>query len=312
VLLVSEPGNLFVAKVLEANPLVQLGIRRKLPETTPAGTVMVYHRQVPNPLPPGNVLVIDPTNDCDLWKVGDKLQNPLVAKQDKESPLMAHVRLDNVVMPEARQLTFTPAAGKPKVLASALTGEPLFSALERPEGKVLILSVNLDKGDLPLRTAFPILATNALNWFAGARGELREAYAAGAIAEITLPNSPAKEGEPAQEYLLRSPRGHTRPLPPGVSRTTIGPLDECGIWSIVPRTQERGAARQAEPVLEIACNLSNRAESDLRPPKELPDAATETGSTADFVGRPIWFYLLALAWGLAGLEWYLYQRRWIS
>ena len=114
VLLVSETSNLFVAKVLEANPLVQLGIRRKLPETTPAGTVMVYHRQVPTPLPPGNALVIDPANDCDLWTVGARLQNPLVAKQDKESPLMAHVRLDNVLMPEVRQLTFTPAAANRK------------------------------------------------------------------------------------------------------------------------------------------------------------------------------------------------------
>ena len=88
-----------------------------------------------------------------------------------------------------------------------MTGEPLFSALERPEGKVLILSVNLDKGDLPLRTAFPILATNALNWFAGARGELREAYATGAIAEITLPTTPAKEGERPRSICCAVPGG---------------------------------------------------------------------------------------------------------
>jgi hypothetical protein len=28
--------------------------------------------------------------------------------------------------------------------------------------------------------------------------------------------------------------------------------------------------------------------------------------------RPVWFYLIALAWLLAAVEWYLYQRRWIS
>ena len=78
----------------------------------------VYHRAVPANLPPGSVLVVDPTNDCDLWKVGDKLQNPIVTQQDKDSPLMAHVRLDNVLMPEARKLTFTPAAGKPQILAA--------------------------------------------------------------------------------------------------------------------------------------------------------------------------------------------------
>ncbi len=301
VLLVSETGNLFVAKVLEANPLVQLSLIRALVADAPAvpGRITVYHRQVPNPLPPGPTLVIDPENDCDLWTVGDRLQNPLVAKQDKDSPLMAHVRLDNVLMPEARKLTFTPAAGKPQVLVSALTGEPLYAALDRPEGKVLVMTVNLDRGDLPLRTAFPILATNALTWFAAGRGEIRPALAAGDTTEVTLPGS-------GGDHVLRSPGGHTRPLPPGVSRTTIGPLDECGIWSIVP------AAPGAEPVQEIACNLANRAESDLRPARELPDETAERTAVADVLGRPIWFYLLALAWLLAGLEWYLYQRRWIS
>jgi hypothetical protein len=28
--------------------------------------------------------------------------------------------------------------------------------------------------------------------------------------------------------------------------------------------------------------------------------------------RPIWFYLVGAAWLLATVEWFLYQRRWIS
>jgi hypothetical protein len=49
---------------------------------------------------------------------------------------MAHVRLDNVLLPESRKLAFTPAAGKPQVLAGAVTGDPLFALIDRPEGKV--------------------------------------------------------------------------------------------------------------------------------------------------------------------------------
>ena len=306
VTLVSASGDLFIEKVLEANALVRLNVIRKLPaggdkpRRSQAGAVMVYHHQVPNPLPPGPALVIDPDVGCDLWEVGDKLQNPLVTKQDRDSPLMAHIRLDNVLMPEARKLTFTTAAGKPQILAAALTGEPLLVALERPQGKVLILTVNLDKGDLPLRTAFPILVTNTLGWFAGGRGELREALAAGAITEVTLPETIGSE------YLLHGPDGQTRKLPPGVKRTTVGPLDQCGVWSIVADTPG------ATPIQEIACNLANRAESDLRPPEALPSLGEEPARTMGFAGRPIWFYLLAAAWLLAGLEWYLYQRRWIS
>jgi hypothetical protein len=300
VTLVSEEGNLFVEKVLEASPLVKLSVAKKLSPAPRPGTVTVYHHTVPTPLPPGPALVIDPATSCDLWQVGDKLQNPLVTQQDKESPLMAHVRLDNVLMPEARKLTFTAAAGKPHVLAGALTGEPLYVALDRPEGKVVVLTVNLGLGDLHLRTAFPIMATNALNWFAGGRGELREALATGATTEVALP--PAAAGD----WLLRAPDGQTRKLPPGVARTTVGPLDQCGVWSVVAPTLD------AKPILEIACNLANRGESDLRPPEALPAATAETGVAAGFTGRPVWFYLIAAAWLLAAVEWYLYQRRWIS
>lgn len=311
VVLVSASGDLFLEKVLEANPLVRLSVSRR-PSPQPlsprggrgargeGGAVVVYHRKTPSSLPPGPALVIDPEGDCDLWRVGNKLQNPIVTKQDRESPLMAHVRLDNVLMPEARELTFTPAAGKPQVLAAALNGEPLLTALDRPQGKVVVLTVNLDKGDLPLRTAFPIFVTNALNWFAGERGELHEALATGSTTEVTLPD-PTKIG-----YLLRSPDGSTRKLPPDVPKTTVGPLDRCGVWSIVPDKAD------AVPIREIACNLCNRDESDLRPPEALPSWGEEPTRALGFTDRPVWFYLLAAAWLLIAIEWYLYQRRWIS
>jgi hypothetical protein len=296
VVLVTE-GNFFLERVFEAMPLVKLSIVKELPAAVPPGGLLVFHRKVPEKLPPGRVLVIDPSGPTDLWEIGDYLQNPVVARQDKDSPLMAHVRLDNVLLPEARKLT---PRGKPQVLAVAATGDPLYCAFERPEGKTLVLTVNLDKGDLPLRTAFPIITTNALSWFAGNQGELRESLAAGAVTEIELPS--ASGGE-----LLLWPPGDKqgRKLPAGVTRTTIGPLDRVGVWAVAARqpTDEAPAA------LEIACNLASRAESDLRPPEGL--TARDEPVTAGFV-NPIWFYLLAAAWLLAGLEWFLYQRRWIS
>ena len=49
---------------------------------------------------------------------------------------------------------------------------------------------------------------------------------------------------------------------------------------------------------------------DLRVPEGLETKATIGG--AGFVGRPIWYYLIASAWFLAAFEWFLYNRRWIS
>ncbi|HET6879015.1 MAG TPA: BatA and WFA domain-containing protein [Pirellulales bacterium] len=298
VTLVTE-GNLFLEKVFEANPLVKLTVAKKPPSQPAPGAITVLHRQVPERLPGGPVWVIDPTGSCEMWQVGEKLENPIVTKQDKDSPLMAHVRLDNVIMPEARKLSFSET---PKVLVGAVTGEPLYAYFERPEGKVLVLTVNLDQGDLPLRTAFPIMATNALAWFAGHRGELRESLASGAITEVELPT-----GSP----VLLAPSGRQRPLPSGLSKTSIGPLDECGLWQVVPATKD-GDASDAKRPLELACNLANRQESDVRTPEALLEKRTPTTLAAGLFVRPVWFYLIALAWLLAATEWYLYQRRWIS
>jgi hypothetical protein len=294
----SPTGNLFLQKVLEANPLVQLTTSKEMPKEFATGAVKVFHREVPAKLPPGPVLVVDPANGCDLWTVGDKLQSPVVTQQDKDTPLMAHVRLDNVVLPEARKLTFTPAAGQPQVLAGAVTGDPLFALINRPEGKVIVLTVNLDLGDLPFRTAFPILAMNTLGYFTSGVGELREALPTGATAEVTVPTT--------GQFLLQSPDGATRPLPAGV-KATVGPFDHCGVWTVMPDSPG------AVPLEEFAVNLMNKAESDLRPPDGLTETTVaEAGLGSGFMGRPAWWYLIGLACLLATIEWFLYQRRWIS
>jgi len=318
VLLVTEP-NLFLEKVLEANPLVQLKTVREMPAQFPAGTVVVLHRQVPAKIPAGHVFVIDPAGESDLWELGDPLENPIVTKQDRDSLLMTHVRLDNVLMPAARKLTFRSHA---HVLAGAVTNDPVYASLERTDGKVLVLTVNIDQGDLPLRTAFPILMTNALGWFSGAAGELREALATGAVTEVTLPGATApaasQSGQPmaanVQPLQLWPPAGGSpRALPAGLAQAVIGPFDHCGVWTIAPAIAGQNPPKPAEtPALEIACNLASRGETDLRPSEAVLALVQPETVTAGFMNRPIWYYLVLLAWLLTGLEWYLYQRRWIS
>ena len=75
-----------------------------------------------------------------LWKLGEKLENPIVTKQDSDSPLMRHVRLDNVILPEAKQLTPAPGA-KPRLgpdqqaqlVALLLEGAEAFAKCLAPE-----------------------------------------------------------------------------------------------------------------------------------------------------------------------------------
>lgn len=298
-------GNLFLEKVFEANPLVRLTVAKELAKEGPAPSLTVWHRKVANPLPAGNHLVIEPREPSDLWTIGEILQSPIVEGQDRASPLMAHIRLDNVLMPEARQIKFT-APGTS--LAKALTGDPLYYAIERPggKGKVLVLTVDLDKGDLPLQTAFPIMVANSLGWFTGTRGELREALASGMVADIELPPGRGASGSTLD---LVAPDGRKKSVPVSAGKVTVGPLDHCGVWKL----WRAGAGEMPgePPVFEVACNLSDRPESDLRLPTDLVQTQ-EASLGGRFGGWPLWFVLALLAGGLLTVEWYLYQRRWIS
>jgi hypothetical protein len=314
-------GNLFLRKALEVNSLVNLQVTSAMPAKFDPEVLYVFHRQLPPQMPPGRSLVIDPAAASDLWQLGEKLENPIVTKQDPDSPLMRHVRLDNVLLPEARQLV--PGEGA-KHLVTALSGDPLYFSIERGSQKVLVLSVNLDQGDLTFRTAFPIMLTNALGWFAGTSGELRESLASGAVSEIEIPATPA-DGE-KMLWAMRSPSGRLLPLPPGATKASVGPLDECGVWTLVEQVSEAAtpAASRGEasgspamalagsPAVELACNLASRAESDLRMPEKLLDARPQAALATSWLARPIWFYLAVLVWLLLVVEWFLYQRRWIS
>ena len=345
VTLVSE-GNLFLEKVFESNPLVVLnridppgrkpigepeGVSprttnalespgadaRRLAET--ARGVTVLHRHVPDKLPSGLLLVIDPRESCDLWQVGEPVQNPIVSQHDKDSPLLGHVRLDNVVMPEARQVTFASDDGV-KVLARSVAGDPLLATIERPGQKILLLTVNLDEGDLPLRTAFPILMMNALNWFTENRGELRESLATGTITEIEINRlwraggvSPPVSGEsvdarttegltPPARLNFVAPNGLQLPLPITSEWLSLGPFDQCGIWRIVANEGD-------ETLLELACNLADRNESDVRVAKTDEAKPTSAVSASMLGNRPVSVWLIALAWLMMAVEWWAYQRR---
>ena len=318
VLLVS-PGNLFLQKVFEANPLVEVSIRKDFPEQWPVDSIIVLHGNVPSILPPGNVFVIDPMGSCDQWEQGVAIENPIVTEQDKSSPLMNHIRLDNVLIPDAKQLLFrTP----PQALAKTLSGESVYAEVQRPEGKCLVLSVNLETSDLAFRTAFPILVANSLGWFSGSTGELQQSLPTGAVTTVTI----NRATRVSDDVVLNSPHGETTVLfvagPDSVNipltavgssqSATIGPLHEVGVWSVRHGRKETTADIPANILAEVAVNLASNRESDLRPAKELVESRQTHFPAAGWLRRPFWYYLVLVACSLTILEWFLYQRRLIS
>jgi hypothetical protein len=345
--LIVTPGNLFLHKVFEANPLVRLEVRSEFPTEWPANTLIVLHRNVPEQLPPGNVFVVDPIAGCDEWKVGGELENPIVTDQDKQSTLMMHVRLDNVIIPKARMLEFP---RPPHVLAGTVAGSPVYAEVTRTTGKCLVLTASLDEGDLAFRTAFPIMVVNALAWFSGESGELRAAFKTGAIASFQPTSETITAGEsitivsplgqiwqsqvversmdqtvtaktgrwqrpatgvaPSQNQ-VGAANGEAAPPEAGADffPVSVGPLSEVGLWQILRPADETDGSEQSEPLQQLAVNLSDERESDLRPHDDLIEQNVATLREGAWLANPLWYFLIWAAMLLGSVEWFLYQRR---
>ena len=308
-------GNWFLQQVLEATEIVELTVTDQWPVQVADNSVLVLHRQVPEQLPVGRIFVVQPQTATDLWDIAGDIEQPLVAEQDETSDLLKFVRLDNVLMPEAKQLV--PKA-QHETLVEAISGAPLYVRFARPQGDVLVLTVNPDLGDLPLRTAFPILFTNALSWFSAHKGEYSEAVATGESANVRLPMELlAASAKNNSQLNLTSPMGSPQTIRVTDGSVLISGLDRTGVWTVneSPAAEpSRGnkAALSDSTVrsdLLIACNLSSRQESDLRPSQFVSNTDI---AAAGYVGRPIWFYAVIGAFALLILEWLLFQRRWIN
>ena len=302
-------GNWFLQRVLEANDAVELTLATDIPKSMPANGVLVLHQKVPQKLPSGKIFVVQPTTSTDLWKTLGKVEQPLVGRQKKDHDLLQHVSLENVMMPEALRISLQSEFTS---LVESINGDPLYVHISRPEGDVVVLSVDLDQGDLPLRTAFPIMLTNALTWFADGDGELIEAIPTGTVCQVSLPSELQKRAKDnRRQLILVAPDGSRQPVVVEGDAAAIGPLGQSGLWTLRPPNGKFATEDETiDPSITVACNLMNPQESnlqvdnDIRPRQE----AVEAG----FGGRPIWFYLIAFAVVLTLTEWFLFQRRWIT
>lgn len=337
-------GSLFLKSVLESMPLVELTIVETAPDAAPARGLLVIDRKIPEVVPRGRVLVVDPQNHTDVWTVGENLEQPLVARVEKDSPLTQHIRLDNVLFPGAKQLTF---ARPVEALIRDPLDSPMLARMRRSGGDLWILTCNLEQSDLPLRIAFPVLIKNAIEWFQGNEGQLQPAVPTGSLAQFAVPakeqametvkadvilvesnavavgetNNDDSSRESAVEVestsvdsvrmdlRVSSPSGKSSAVSARGDLAIIGPILECGLWTVDGTGRARADAKidKVDYRWTFASNLTNRSESDLKPRGTLLTA--DSLSVVSLGGRAIWFYLALLGLLLATTEWWLYQRR---
>ncbi len=148
-------------EILAANRRVEL-----IQDDGPAKLIHVIDGKTPEQLPTGPALIFSP-GACDLWQLGEAVADPAVTRVDDDSPIAAGVWLFDVYLPEARQLQLAEsvrAVAKPIFWAGAI---PLGYAIDRPQGRVVVIAGDLATSNLGFQAAFPQLIAQALDWLDG-------------------------------------------------------------------------------------------------------------------------------------------------
>jgi VWA domain-containing protein len=244
------------------------------------------------PTPPRtNALYLDPKGPASPFAVRGSVDGPFVTETAAQHPLMRWVALKDLNI--ARASTFALAEGDVAIASSFK--QPIVVARDRDGRKTVALGFELERSDLPLRVAFPVLLINALDWFAGADTGLVASYATGRPWRVPVPAG-------ATELWVRAPDGTRTRAPVHDGRASYVAM-HAGFYEL----ESAGVPNRV-----VAVNLASAEESDIKPREQLAAgghalAAPEVGRIG--VRRELWGYFVVLALLLALVEWWTYNRR---
>ncbi len=283
-----DPGLKAIKAALEANPHVDV----QAAEEPVPDTVSVLCKQTPDELPDGPLLVVEPEGSCDLWGEGGVIDDASAAVKSMTtaSPLLAGVDFAGAVVEKAVRLDFKADMPVETVVESA-SGDPLYSAIDRPEGRIAVLHVKLDTdaSDLTRRPDFSTLVDNAVRWLNPAPKAYQASTTTDEVVALAPSESPRK--------LTTNEDGPGPEIAAGQSLTL---LDHVGVW------KDPGGASADSPHI-LACNLASASESDLRVREGAQSDVLETVEpTSD---QPLWMLLIGIAILLISVEWCLFHRR---
>jgi hypothetical protein len=117
---------------------------------------------VPDPLPPGNLLFINPPRSTDYFSVTGEIEFPSVRPAAGEEPLLRNVSMSDVSILKAARIV--PGSWARIVVDS--DGGPLLIAGERAGRRLTVMTFDLHNSDLPLQIAFPLLLSNLMTFLA--------------------------------------------------------------------------------------------------------------------------------------------------
>jgi hypothetical protein len=262
---------------------------------------IVFDDYTPADPPPVDAIYFHPDPAKSPVTISRDLHDPHVTDVDPNHPVMRWVGLSDAHFDDTH--VFAPSSDKGEIALASMAGDPIIVAKREHGHKYLVCGFSLSGTDLYLRVAFPMMLVNTLDWFAGDDADLITTYATGVRQRVPLDGA-----ADVREATLTSPDGLTKIPTPVVDGLATFYADTVGVWRL-NATLPSGAAL---PTIDLAANLSNPAESTIKPTKDLVLGQKHLKEPEPFPpthSRDLWIWFLLGAVALLSLEWITYHRR---
>lgn len=299
VLLVTA-GNVFLEKALSVDPRVSLA--KTAPgafaaTSAPRYDVVVLDGKAPAGLPArGRYLFIGIGGDAAPVEITGKVEHPSFLDWNRRHPVTRFLDLAGVQIAQAlvaRPLTW----GQP--VAESESG-PLLVAGEKEGLRSLFLAFDVTQSDLPMRVAFPIFLSNAVDWLMGSGAGIAPARArTGDVLAAAVP-----EGVRRVEVTL--PDGTRRSEAVARSPLLLADTDVAGLYRVAGKNRGKPFEER------LAVNLLSEEESDTHPRDSIRigrASLAAADAASQKVPREVWRWVALLAVCLLAVEWYAYHRR---
>lgn len=292
-----SPGNTFLQKALASLPGLQV---TTVPTTTTTFTdtvaLTVLDGVTPDPLPPGNLLFIGPLRSTELFSVTGSIEFPVLRPATGNEPLLSNVAVSEINVASAAQIP------KPVWARTSIDSDsgPILLSGEQGGRRIAVLGFALQRSDLPLKIAFPLLMANLVSYLAPGQGGEAARIDPGQPLVIAVPPD-------ATSVTVTNPAGATTALTPENNQAVYADTDALGVYTVAIERPNADPIRRA-----TAVNLQNAAESRVEPRKQLSlfQAGGRVVSGAqERTGRSeVWRWLAWLALIVLIIEWLVYQR----